>query len=105
MMDISDGLARSLHQLAEASGCGFSIEEPVIPIDETVKHVAATPEEVIELGVHFGEDFELVFTVPSSDFREVKRKVPIAVTKIGRVTKSGVTMDGEPLPDRGYTHN
>jgi thiamine-monophosphate kinase len=26
------------------------------------------------------------------------------VTRIGTVTDGGVRMDGEPLPDRGYTH-
>ena len=101
MMDSSDGLARSLHQLAEASDCGFAIERDSVPIDEAVD---ALDIDRWEAGVHFGEDFELVFTIPEAALSAVETDVPITV--IGRVTdaEAGVTVDGEPLPDRGYTH-
>lgn len=105
MMDSSDGLARSLHQLAEASACGFAIEKASLPIDETVHQVADTKEEIVELGVYFGEDFELVFTIPEHEFQSIKQAAPEPVTKIGQATKTGVKMDDNPLPDRGYTHN
>ncbi len=104
MMDSSDGLARSLHQLAEASSCGFSIEKELLPIDDTVQQVAESTDEIIDLGVYFGEDFELVFTVPPEDVQTVEQKAPIQVTEIGRVTESGIRMDGAPVSDRGYTH-
>lgn len=105
MMDSSDGLARSLHQLAEASACGFSIDESTLPIDDTVREVAADKTEIIEYGVYFGEDFELVFTLPETEFSVVKAHAAIPVTEIGRVTNEGIMMNDEPLPDRGYTHN
>jgi len=101
MMDSSDGLARSLHQLAEASDCGFAVDRDSLPVDEAVDSLAI---DRWEAGVHFGEDFELVFTLSEAAFSTVETDVPITV--IGRVTdaESGVTVDGEPLPDRGYTH-
>lgn len=105
MMDSSDGLARSLHQLGEASTCGFSIEQELLPIDNSVYQVADTPEDILELGVYFGEDFELLFTVPDEEFQIVEETAPVPVTKIGHVTETGITMDDDPLPDRGYTHN
>ncbi|EMA28883.1 thiamine-phosphate kinase [Haloarcula japonica] len=103
MMDSSDGLARSLHQLAEASGCGFAIEEP-LPIDAQVDTLAETPQERRELGVFFGEDFELVCTLPESDVPEARAAVPCSLYRIGTATGNGVTLDGEALPDRGYSH-
>jgi len=105
MMDSSDGLARSLHQLAAASDCGFAVETP-LPIDETVDTVADDHAERLELGAFFGEDFELVFTVPEADLDAVRSLVDVPVTRIGTVTDAdaGVTLDGDPLPDRGYTH-
>lgn len=105
MMDSSDGIARSVHQLAEASACGFSIEQEWLPIDDSVYQVADSAEDILELGVFFGEDFELIFTVPDDEFQIVDENVPVRVTKIGRVTETGITMDDDPLPDRGYTHN
>ncbi|EMA22418.1 thiamine-phosphate kinase [Haloarcula argentinensis] len=103
MMDSSDGLARSLHQLSEASGCGFAIEEP-LPMDAQVDALAETEQERRELGVFFGEDFELVCTLPESDVPEAREAVPCPLHRIGTATERGVTLDGETLPDRGYSH-
>jgi len=118
MMDSSDGLARSLHQLADASDCGMAVESP-LPVDGSVDAVADDAEERLELGAFFGEDFELVCTVPEDELAAVRADVPVALTRIGTVVdrealcaseRSGgaaehrVTLDGEPLPDRGYTH-
>lgn len=104
MMDSSDGLARSLHQLAEASECGMAITSEDVPIDPEVEAVAETIQEVWELGIHFGEDFELVCTVPEASLAEMMATCPIELTRIGTVTESGVSMDGSSIPDRGYTH-
>jgi thiamine-monophosphate kinase len=103
MMDSSDGLARSLHQLAEASDCGFAVESP-LPVDDAVDDVAADPEERLELGAFFGEDFELVFTAPSDALPSVREESPVPVTRVGTVVDAGVTLDGDPMPDRGFTH-
>jgi thiamine-monophosphate kinase len=104
MMDSSDGLARSLHQLAAASDCGFRIEWDRLPIDPSVDAVAAADDERRELSAHFGEDFELVFTASPAAVDELRPSVPAEVTRIGTVTDAGVRADGDPLPDRGYTH-
>lgn len=104
MMDSSDGLARSLHQLAEASDCGFAVEYEAVPIDSSVGAVVENNEKRRELGVHFGEDFELVFTVPEEHLEEVVAAASVPITRIGTVTDGGVRMDGKRLPDRGFTH-
>ncbi|PSP54971.1 thiamine-phosphate kinase [Halobacteriales archaeon QS_1_67_19] len=104
MMDSSDGLARSLHQLAEASDCGFAIESDAVPVADAVESVAADAADRRELSLFFGEDFELVFTVPESELPAVEASSPVPVAAIGRATESGVEMDDEPLPDRGFTH-
>jgi thiamine-monophosphate kinase len=104
MMDSSDGLARSLYQLAAASDCGFAVDGDAVPVDPSVGTVAADAEERRELALHFGEDFELVFTVPEADVPTVRAGAPVEVTRIGRVTDGGVRLDGAPLPDRGFTH-
>ncbi len=103
MIDSSDGLARSLHQLADASDCGVAIETP-LPIDEAVGDVAADDSERQELGTFVGEDFELVCTLPESAIDAARRAIPTRLTRIGRTTASGVTIDGADLPDRGYDH-
>ncbi|WP_128904488.1 thiamine-phosphate kinase [Halorubrum amylolyticum] len=106
MMDSSDGLARSLHQLAEASEVGFELDRDRLPVHPAVDEVADDPAERFELAAHFGEDFELVCAVPEEAVEPVSEACPGGLTRVGRVVDAadGVTADGDPLPDRGYTH-
>ncbi|WP_066416105.1 thiamine-phosphate kinase [Halorubrum aethiopicum] len=106
MMDSSDGLARSLHQLAEASGVGFALDRDALPVHPAVDDVADDEGERFELAAHFGEDFELACTVPEPALERVREACPAGLVRVGSVREAdaGVTVDGEPLPDRGYTH-
>ena len=106
MMDSSDGLARSLHQLAEASDCGFSVDREAVPIADVVGEVAESAKDELEMGVSYGEDFELVFTVAEGDVDAVQEASPAPIAVVGEVTEfgGGIEMDGESLPDEGYTH-
>ncbi len=104
MLDSSDGLARSLHILAAASNCGCAVESHALPVDPTVDEVASDEAERRDLTVHYGEDFELVVTIPESELASVQDRAPVPVARIGQVTESGITIDGEPLEDRGFTH-
>ncbi|MFW6384915.1 MAG: thiamine-phosphate kinase, partial [Halodesulfurarchaeum sp.] len=105
MMDSSDGLARSLHQLAEASGVGFAIDGEAIPIAQAlVDRVPA--EKVLDSAVGFGEDFELVCTMDPTDVDAAASELSVPLSVIGDVTgpEAGIELDGRPLPDSGYTH-
>ena len=111
MMDSSDGLARSLHQLAEASGVGFGLERDRLPVHPAVDDVADGPDDRFALAATFGEDFELVCTLPAEAFEAVREACPAGLTRVGRVVDidgdgdgAPVTVDDEPLPDEGYTH-
>jgi len=104
MMDSSDGLARSLHQLAEASDCGVEIDGGTVPIDDAVAEVAADDAERRELGLFFGEDFELVVTIPEDRLDAAVDRCPTPLSRVGTVTEASVEIDGEPLSDRGFTH-
>jgi len=104
MMDSSDGLARSLHQLSEASACGFEIAADAVPVDDAVAEVAADEDERREMGLFFGEDFELVATIPEDRLDAAAERCPTPLSRVGTVTDADVEIDGEPLPDRGFTH-
>lgn len=96
MMDISDGLAMSLHDMLAVSDCGYAVETALLPLP------AGIPEaEGREFALFGGGDFELLFMVPEDRF-------PVAgvnATAIGRVVaEHGVWADGAPLPARGYMH-
>jgi len=100
-IDISDGLADAVSQLAAASGTGARILSSNIPVD-----AVATLEQALS----GGEDYELLFAVPQRKRRGFEaiagREVPI--TLIGELTPgSGAVLDRdgrqEPLGS-GFTH-
>ncbi|KAB1197964.1 MULTISPECIES: thiamine-phosphate kinase [Haloferax] len=105
MMDSSDGLARSVHQLAEASDCGFELDWDALPVHDAVETVATDDTDHRDLAAYFGEDFELVFTISEDELDAARAEIDVPLTVVGRATTgSEVVADGEAVPDRGYTH-
>ncbi len=104
LMDSSDGLARSLHQLAAASDCGFAIESEPIPIDDVVFETTDSDDEALDRATTFGEDFELVCTIPAAAVDAARAETSVPLTPIGSVVADGITLDGTRLADRGFTH-
>jgi len=105
MMDISDGLALSLHDLSRASNVGFKIYESKLPVLPEVKGLLKG-EELLEAVVYTGGDFELLFTVAKERLKDARKACPLTV--IGEVTGSGVFIEREGrlegLRARGYEH-
>jgi thiamine-monophosphate kinase len=104
MLDSSDGLARSLHQLTESSDCGVDVAWDDLPVADAVDDYAADVDDRREMAAFVGEDFELVCTVPERAVSTVRSALDCRFTRVGTVTESGVLADGETLPDRGYSH-
>ncbi len=96
LMDISDGLALSLHDLATANEVGYAIETRRLPRPGDVAE-----EEALEYALFGGGDYELLFTIPPGQLPFLE----IPATMIGEVVPlHGVFADGIPLPARGYQH-
>jgi len=98
-IDLSDGLADGLRQIASASGVGITLDEGSIP---TTGGGA----------VFHSDDYELLFTVRPSwkgRLRAVKRQAgDLPITQIGLVTKDGAlvvrTASGERELPSGFEH-
>jgi len=85
MMDLSDGLAKDLPRLADASGIGFSIDPSLLPL-----HPGCTPAQALG----DGEDYELLFTLPPRRMAAVEKKWRAAFPRIR------LTCIGRLLPDK-----
>jgi thiamine-monophosphate kinase len=87
MMDLSDGLSSDLNRLCAASRVGANIETSRIPITQASK-IGFTSTALSKLALHGGEDYELLFTVPSEKARRIPRFFRgIPLTRIGQVTR------------------
>jgi thiamine-monophosphate kinase len=96
MMDISDGLALSLHDMVLANRCGYRVTSAMIPVIGDIPY-----EKALELAVYGGGDYELLFTIPAE-------KLPLEGMTwhvIGHVVgEPGAFLNGIPLERRGYQH-
>jgi len=111
-MDSSDGLARSVHTLASASGVGFELT--ALPMGEGVEEFAATNGlRADELVLEGGEEYLIVGTVKRVKIEAAKEAVRRAggqLIEIGRATsQSGwveLRAQGKitSIRDVGWTH-
>ena len=87
MIDVSDGLSSDLNHLCTASGVGALIESSLLPIDTRVVELCGRRAlDPLQLALHGGEDFELLFTVKPADVPRLPRRVDATqITKIGEV--------------------
>lgn len=106
LMDISDGLSTDLGRLCEASGVGARVDAGRVPAPAEVG-----PEYSLELALHGGEDYELLFTVPKRKLSSLPRSYQgIPLHPIGQIYHSRdvllVLNDGSkvPLAPAGYDH-
>jgi thiamine-monophosphate kinase len=91
MIDISDGLSSDLNHLCRESSVGALIESSLLPIDHQVVELCGRRAlDPLQLALHGGEDFELLFTVKREDVARLPRRVDaVGLTRIGEVRKEG----------------
>lgn len=113
-MDLSDGLADAVHQVATASGVGVRIDAAALPIDAQAREWwQARGVDAVRAAVAGSDDYELVFAVPAKGAGKLRRIAKHvanpALTRIGVFTRDArervLVTDGkeEALPE-GFEH-
>ncbi|MGZ3171688.1 MAG: thiamine-phosphate kinase [Croceibacterium sp.] len=94
MMDISDGLLLDASRMAEASGVTLALASADVPI--------AVPEDRRADALRWGEDYELLFTLPAN------AEPTVSAWRIGEILERGeapILLDGKPpTGSLGYEH-
>lgn len=107
MIDISDGLSSDLQHLCEASGVGARIYAEKVPAFVRDSLNGISKAELLELALHGGEDFELLFT---ADPKELLNVPDFFCQPIGEITEHVGTIElitdgiSSPLKPEGFTH-
>lgn len=104
--DITDGLASELYEIKK-DDYGFMIYEEMLNVSDEYKQLAdKLGLDYLDLILHVGEDFELLFTIS----RENLERLPIDCIVIGEVNDSDVielTLENgfvERIKNEGYEH-
>ena len=111
MMDLSDGISMDLPRMCAASGVGAEIQSTALPVFSESRSWGCDP---LELALHGGEDFELLFAVPPSKRRLFEKSYPSRfprLTQIGRLSSDVGNIwiiesakKRHRLQERGYDH-
>ncbi len=95
MMDVSDGLLIDAFRLASASQCSIALDTGAVPVADEARRDDC---------MRWGDDYELLFTLPANC------TPPIEVIRIGQVEPAGFAplfVDGTPIVNSdglGYQH-
>lgn len=95
MMDVSDGLLLDIYRMAEGGEVSIAIDAASVPVAD---------HERADDCMRWGDDYELLFTLPPD------REPPVPATRIGFVEPRGfapLILDGEPIVNAeglGYQH-
>jgi len=91
-MDLSDGLADAVRQVAEASCTGAEIDGATIPLQPgAASWLARGGADPIEAAIAGGEDYELLFAVPArrrkAFLAAIRHTGHLSATLVGRLTR------------------
>lgn len=112
-IDLSDGLADGVRQIAEASGTGATIDAGTIPVHPgAAEWFRSDGKDSLDAAMVGGDDYELLFAVPKKLTGRLRGVVRIAgrmaIARIGELTPEPdivLVRQGrrEPLPG-GFSH-
>ncbi len=109
MIDVSDGLASEVSHICRESGTGGRIDYGAIPVSaHTVASAQLLGEDARDFALYGGEDFQLVFTVPSGNLGPLRERFS-DFTVVGEILPADegihLVKDGRKLPlKKGYDH-
>jgi thiamine-monophosphate kinase len=90
MIDISDGLIQDLYHICKASKVGARLQEDRLPLSPEFSRTCYRDHtSPLPYVLNGGEDYELLFTLPTDGVKNLKRqflKAKALVTQIGEIT-------------------
>lgn len=94
MIDLSDGLSGDLKHICKASHCGAVVYQDKLPIDiETDKTATQFGSTGSTYALNGGEDYELLFTVPLTDYKKISEMKDIRVIGHMQEAASGILLE------------
>jgi thiamine-monophosphate kinase len=88
IMDLSDGLSSDLPRLCAASAVGARLEKVKIPQVQTTELALKHGHDPLQLALHGGDDYELLFTVPPRKAKLLPKSFRgVRLTPIGKITR------------------
>lgn len=104
--DITDGLASELYEIKK-DGFGFMIYEEMLNISDEYKKISDQLNlDYLDLVLHVGEDFELLFTISEDNLENLNIDY-IVIGKVNSSNKIEMTLENgltDEIINKGYEH-
>ena len=102
--DITDGLASELYEMRPDS-LGFMIYEEKLDVSDEFKEISADLGlNYLDLILHVGEDFELVFTIDKDNDLDLDYRIIGEVNTSNRIEITLINGEVKEIENRGYNH-
>ena len=102
--DITDGLASELYEMKPDS-LGFMIYEDKLEISDEFKELSSKLDlNYLDLLLHIGEDFELLFTIDKDNDLDIDFKVIGEVNDSDKIQITLINGEVTEIENRGYNH-
>jgi len=102
MIDVSDGISSEIMHICKASNVGCNLYEDKLPLDPQFINVCEEFNlDSTTIAINGGEDYELLFTVPMTDFEKLKGNPNFSIIGHMTVPSEGVhliTRENTKLP-------
>lgn len=102
MIDVSDGISSEIMHICKASNVGCNLYEDKLPLDPQFINVCEEFNlDSTTIAINGGEDYELLFTVPMTDFEKLKGNPNFSIIGHMTVPTEGVhliTRENTKLP-------
>ena len=100
MMDVSDGLSTDLARLCAASRVGAKIQAKQLPLPTSGQLSKLSKRALLEVALHGGDDYELLFTVSRANVSRVPPRFKgLRLTRIGEICRErSIRIE---IPERG----
>jgi thiamine-monophosphate kinase len=109
MMDLSDGLSTDLPRLAAASSAGAWIDAGALPAVQIPASRASQKLDALDLALHGGDDYELLFAVPKQNVPKIPASFQgLPLSAIGEIRRGhSLVLRGKNgrdtvLPNKGW---
>lgn len=112
--DISDGLLADLGHISKASSLGADLYLNHIPVSDAALSFVKDERKFRQLAATYGDDYELVFTMPEGKEGELftlSKDLGIKITRVGDITGGDeirlLDQNGRVIPveHKGYRHH
>ena len=99
-IDLSDGLAGDLHHILRASRVNASLDWAAIPCHPILSFLAKSkPEQLQQLILYGGEDYQLAFTISENQFDQWRRDHSSLIKHVSQIGRVGTLLSEEQTKD------